>query len=133
MPEAQHPLRSVIVSYRLTAEEAGRIDAAAAAMKPRRTRADWARAAALHVAKAKVPGPVRPSRRRARRRPGADVEALARILGQLGKLGSNINQIARIANTTREIPTANLLAGASAEINAFRRAVEAALGGRHGD
>lgn len=38
---------------------------------------------------------------RATRRPPADVQAVARLLGQLGKIGSNINQLAKHANAGR--------------------------------
>jgi len=38
---------------------------------------------------------------RATRRPSADVQAVARLLGQLGKIGSNINQIAYHLNAGR--------------------------------
>src|SRR5437868_1951 len=37
---------------------------------------------------------------RGTRRPPIERELAARILGQLGKVGSNVNQIARAANTT---------------------------------
>ena len=38
---------------------------------------------------------------RAARRPTVDHQAVARLLGELGKIGSNINQLARYANTGR--------------------------------
>ncbi len=37
---------------------------------------------------------------RSTRRPPIEREILAKLLGQLGKLGSNLNQIAKAANTT---------------------------------
>ncbi len=126
--------RDHVVSYRLTAAEAARIDAAAATMTPTRTRTDWCRAAALHVAKAKVPAP--PPRRRnpPRRLPKADVQALAAVLAALGKIGSNINQIAKIANSTGRVPEAAVMKRTAAEVAAavadVRRALE---GGGDGD
>lgn len=38
---------------------------------------------------------------RAPRRPSVDHQAVARLLGQLGKIGSNLNQIAKHANAGR--------------------------------
>jgi hypothetical protein len=38
---------------------------------------------------------------RATRRPTADLQAVARLLGQLGKIGSNINQLAHYAHIGR--------------------------------
>lgn len=38
---------------------------------------------------------------RASRRPPADMQAIARLLGQLGKIGSNINQLTKHANAGR--------------------------------
>lgn len=126
--------RDHVVSYRLTAAEAARIDAAAAAMTPTRTRTDWCRAAALHVAKAKVPTPPPPRRNPPRRLPKADVQALAAVLAALGKIGSNINQIAKIANSTGRVPEAAVMKRTAAEIAAavadVRRALE---GGGDGD
>jgi Mobilization protein NikA len=40
---------------------------------------------------------------RATRRPPADMRAIARLLGQLGKIGSNINQIAHYLNAGRPL------------------------------
>ncbi len=45
-----------------------------------------------------TPGP------RAARRPPIERTALAQILGQLGKCGSNLNQIARVLNTGGDAP-----------------------------
>ena len=126
--------RDHVVSYRLTAAEAARIDAAAATMTPTRTRTDWCRAAALHLAKAKVPTPPPPRRNPPRRLPKADVQALAAVLAALGKIGSNINQIAKIANSTGRVPEAAVMKRTAAEVAAavadVRRALE---GGGDGD
>jgi hypothetical protein len=40
---------------------------------------------------------------RAARRPTVDHQAVARLLGELGKIGSNLNQIAKHANAGRDI------------------------------
>jgi hypothetical protein len=56
---------------------------------------------------------------------------LARVLAQAGKIGSNVNQLARVANTNGELPSARELESIWQEVNAMRSALMAALG--HGD
>ena len=53
---------------------------------------------------------------------------LARMLGELGKLGSNVNQIAKAFNSTGAVPTPPELTVMQADIAAMRSAVMAALG-----
>lgn len=125
--------RDVVVSYRVTTAEAVHIDAAAAAMTPRRTRQDWCRAAALHAARVKVPKPPPPRRNPTRRLPKADVRTLAAILAQLGKLGSNLNQIARRANAAGCLPEGPGLRETLDEVTAAARQVLAALEGGGGE
>ena len=69
-----------------------------------------------------APGP------RARRRPRADQEALARLLGELGRIGSNVNQLARVANTNGSTPAEQRLAAILAELATVRDEVMKALG-----
>ncbi len=64
---------------------------------------------------------------RAVKRPRAEREQLARILGEIGKLGSNVNQIAKWANTVRSAPGAAELAQMRADIAALRAEVMKAL------
>jgi hypothetical protein len=64
-----------------------------------------------------------------RPRPG-DTE-LARLLGHIGKIGSNINQIAKLANTYRHPPSKSALSVMRREIGRVRRAVLKALGRGH--
>lgn len=47
----------------------------------------------------------------------------ARILGELGRIGSNANQLARIANTTRSAPAAQAVAALVEELRALRASV----------
>lgn len=117
-----------VVSYRLTDSEVARIDAAAAAMRPARTRQDWCRAAALHVAKAKVPAPPPARRHPARRLPKADVQALGRVLGALGKLGGHTNQLAKVANSTGNLPETAELARIREVLEGMRDELRTALG-----
>jgi hypothetical protein len=64
-----------------------------------------------------------------RPRPG-DTE-LARLLGHIGKLGSNVNQIAKITNTYRRPPSKSALSVMRNDIGRMRRAVLKALGRGH--
>jgi hypothetical protein len=64
-----------------------------------------------------------------RPRPG-DTE-LARLLGHIGKIGSNVNQIAKIANTYRRPPSKSALSVMRKDIERMRRAVLKALGCGH--
>lgn len=45
---------------------------------------------------------------RAARRPVVEMKALARLLGEMGKIGSNLNQLARMANTEKCVETDGL-------------------------
>jgi hypothetical protein len=65
---------------------------------------------------------------RAVRRPPVEREALARMLGEVGKIGSNVNQLARIANTSGDLPKPDALADIAADVRAMRDALMKALG-----
>lgn len=87
--------RNRIIPVRVSDEEGARIDEKAdAAGLPA---AAFMRAAALGDA-----GP------RARRRPPADHVALRQLLGQLGRVGNNLNQIARALNSGEDHDAAEL-------------------------
>jgi hypothetical protein len=77
--------RTASILVRLTAEERAAIEAAAS--RAGLTLASYARGQML--------GGPQP---RAARRPPVETRQLARILGELGKIGSNINQLARAGN-----------------------------------
>ncbi len=65
---------------------------------------------------------------RARRRPTIEAETVGRLLGELGKVGSNLNQIAHHLNAGRaEIPPAALEA-ALRDVAVLRTACMEALG-----
>jgi hypothetical protein len=68
---------------------------------------------------------------RAVRRPPVERAELTRMLGELGKLGSNVNQLARTANTGGDQPTWWELTAIGEEVRTMRAAVMKALG--HGD
>ena len=50
-----------------------------------------------------------PTQRTRRAKPSPDVQALAILLGQLGKAGSNLNQLARLGNRGQPIPLPELM------------------------
>jgi hypothetical protein len=68
---------------------------------------------------------------RAVRKPPVERAELARILGALGKIGSNINQISKAVHTTRNLPSWSELAEIKADIAEMRAAVLRALGYDH--
>ena len=68
---------------------------------------------------------------RAVKRPRIEREQLAKLLGEIGKLGSNVNQIARWANTDKRAPDDRVLALMREDIAAMRAEVMKALD--HGD
>ena len=61
------------------------------------------------------------------RRPPVEKQELARLLGALGRIGGNINQLARAVNTGDEADRTALY-GAWADLRAMRDAVLKALG-----
>ncbi|MFZ4859916.1 MAG: plasmid mobilization protein [Desulfuromonadaceae bacterium] len=67
-----------------------------------------------------------PVGRRGKRPPEAKAE-LARLLAQIGKIGSNLNQLAHAANAGAGVDGA-LLAAELGELEAVRTAIRAALG-----
>jgi hypothetical protein len=54
--------------------------------------------------------------------------ALAQVLGALGRVGSNINQLTRVANTTGALPQTAELKRVQEEIATMRAALMKALG-----
>lgn len=65
---------------------------------------------------------------RARRQPPAGRAELVRVLGLLGNYGSNLNQLARAANTSGELPTEAALTEIARNVREIRDAVMGALG-----
>ena len=59
---------------------------------------------------------------------GGEAAARAELLGAIGKLGSNVNQIAKALNEGRDAPSRDDLAQMRADITLMREAVMAALG-----
>ena len=103
------------VAVRCTAAEYATIEAAAAqAGQPVGT---YLRAVALGS-----PGP------RAARRPVVNRVVLAQVLGQLGRVGGNVNQLARAFNVDNATPAASELAAIRADVAIMREALMVALG-----
>jgi hypothetical protein len=71
------------------------------------------------------PGP------RAVRRPPVERKELARLLGEIGKIGSNVNQLARGFNASRLMPGFPELLAIRQEIGEMRAALIKALGRDH--
>ncbi len=112
MSASQQRQRVKVLQVRLTPEEAAPIAAAA-------------QAAGLSVsgyARQTLLG--QPTPRTQRAAPSADVQALARLLGQLGKVGGNLNQLAKLAHHGQPVELAETLA----EVRAAAEQVRQALG-----
>ena len=60
---------------------------------------------------------------RAVKRPRIESEQLAKLLGEIGKLGSNVNQIAKWANTDRAAPSFAEIMKMREDISAMRAEV----------
>ena len=66
------------------------------------------------------------------RRPPVELGELARVLGAIGRVGSNINQLAHVANATGALPQCQELAAIRADVMAMRAALMRALGRKAG-
>ncbi|MBV9786517.1 MAG: plasmid mobilization relaxosome protein MobC [Acidisphaera sp.] len=66
--------------------------------------------------------------RRSRPRPNADRVELGRVLGALGAIGGNVNQLARAYNSQGDLPEPPDLATIRADMSAMRAALMLALG-----
>jgi hypothetical protein len=65
---------------------------------------------------------------RARRQPMVNQAELVRVLGLLGNYGSNLNQIAHVANASGKVPTEAALIEIAGHVGEVSRAVMQALG-----
>jgi Bacterial mobilisation protein (MobC) len=106
------------ISFRCTANNHAVIDEAA-------TRAGLSIGAYLRTLALGSAGP------RAVKRPPVERKELARLLGHLGRVGSNINQIAHACNRDRVLPQLSELVAIRREVLEMRAALLRALG--HGD
>jgi len=58
-----------------------------------------------------------------RRKPDALRQDLARILGELGRIGSNVNQVARVANSTGDIASMVAVDSLRSQLNELTQAI----------
>jgi hypothetical protein len=65
---------------------------------------------------------------RSARRPPRDVRELARLFGEIGKIGSNVNQLAHHANITRALPAIGELQAINFHLMQMHEALMRALG-----
>jgi hypothetical protein len=107
-------VRTTHITIRLSPDERGAIDAAA----------ERAGLAAGSHARAILLGAPQP---RQVRRPPIERRELARLLGEIGRVGNNLNQIAHALNCGEE-PDEPALAEALAELQPVRDAILTALG-----
>jgi hypothetical protein len=110
--------KTSFISVRCTAGERVLIDEASA-------QAGLSVGAYLRTLALGKPGP------RARRRPPIERAVLARLLGELGKIGSNINQIAHAYNGRGRVPALEELKALRDEVGRIRKALMTALGRDH--
>lgn len=106
--------RGDTVTVRLTKDERAALDALA-------SRSGLAAGAFMRAATFGDAGP------RAQRRPPADHQALRRLLGECGRIGNNLNQIARRLNVGEAIHLPELKEALAAYLS-IRDAIFAALG-----
>ena len=110
--------KNSFISVRCTAEERSKID-------------DAARQAGLSIGaylRSLALGSAGP---RAVRRPPIERKELARLLGHLGKVGSNLNQLAHAFNRDRRIPGLAELTAMRQQVGELRDALMKALGRDH--
>jgi len=110
--------KTSFISVRCTAKERSRIDEAA--REAGLSIGAYLRALALGDA-----GP------RAVRRPPVERKELARLLGHLGKVGSNVNQLAHAFNSRGRVPGLAELNDIRSYVGQMRDALMAALGRDH--
>jgi hypothetical protein len=106
--------RNILLRIRLTADE--RATLAAAAERAGLTHAGYARSLLLSAP------PVRQARK-----PPVERAELAKLLAQIGKIGSNLNQLARAANSGEAAAAADVREAAK-DVATMRAAIMAALG-----
>lgn len=107
-----------IVAFRLTPHEMGVVRDAAQSRGVGHSA--WARRLLLDAAGAEVP-PYRAKRDQA-------AVALGRLLGELGRIGSNVNQIARVANATGDVAGVDACLGMRDELARLHAGLLAELG-----
>lgn len=124
--------RHHVLSFRLTDSELSAVAEASKTANPKRSPQDWCRAVILKVAKHRIPDPP-PLRAKPKRKAAADIQALARVLASLGKIGSNVNQVARTANALHSLPHITALDAIAENIRQARDDIRRSLERTNGD
>ncbi len=106
--------RTEYLRVRLTPEE----------MEQLKRDADTAAVSLSDVARAQLLNAPIPKRKYRR---SVDHERMAEVLQQLGKIGGNLNQLAKVANTTGDLSHVRNIRELKAELEAIRDEVRAAL------
>ncbi len=114
--------RGGVMSFRATAGECAAIQAEAASKGL--AASSYLREIALRAALQRASG------MRSRRAPTVEMQALSAILAQLGKCGSNLNQIARVLNSGGDTPL--YIAEAIEDFRAATRNIQELMGKRPG-
>ena len=113
-PRKTDPLRTVVFRVRLTEGEFEQLTADA----------DTAGVDLSTMARAQILGAPTPTR--ARRR-SVDHETLGRVLAELGRIGGNLNQMAKVANQVGDLTSLRNGQAMTAELSAIRELVREAL------
>ena len=113
-PRKTDPLRTVVFRVRLTEGEFEQLTADA----------DTAGVDLSTMARAQILGAPTPTR--ARRR-SVDHETLGRVLAELGRIGGNVNQMAKVANQVGDLTSLRNAQAMTAELSAIRELVREAL------
>ena len=103
------------IAFRVTEEERAKIEAAA----------DAAELTVGSFIRAKI---LKKSVTKATHRPSLDREILARALGMLGKVGSNVNQIAKHLNSGGHVPNAEIIKALN-DVAILKEKILQAIGG----
>lgn len=103
---------SEVLAFRMTPEEAAQLRVVAAAQGMGHT--SFARRAAF--AAAALPSPEYEAQT-----PDPRKADLAKILGQIGRMASNLNQLTKLANTTKQLPEPKELKLLTGEIRELRK------------
>ncbi len=117
--------RDFVISFRLNGEEVAKLDKVRE--DTQRTRNDYSRSIIQGHLDLEVSEPVEPVRLPPRKMPTYDRQQLSQILGQLGKIGSNVNQIAKHTNVTRNAPVSYKINQIQADLHQIKEDVSNAL------
>lgn len=111
MSKSESRKASEILTFRLTPEESAQLRAVAASQGIGPT--TFARRAAFAAAALSTP-------EYEARLPDPKKADLAKLLGQVGRMASNLNQLTKLANTTKQLPDARVIKLLAGEVRELR-------------